>query len=351
MKQTPLIVLTGGGTAGHVMPCLALVPYLQDEGFDIYYIGSKGIEKKLIQDHGIKFKTISSGKLRRYFSFRNFLDIFNVIIGFLQSFIILVFNRPDVIFSKGGFVSVPVAVSGWLLRIPVVTHESDLTPGLANRIIGRFAHKILYSFKETSKYLPSDKSEYVGVPIRKELLNGDITLGKKLCGFKSDFPVILFMGGSLGAQKINEALKGAIDYLTTKYNIIHITGSGKKINFSHENYKSFEFLKDELKDIFALSNFIVSRSGANSIFEFLALQKPMLLIPLEQGSRGDQVHNANNFKSHGWAHILKESDLTPDTLITALEALISQKHEIKAPPPIAAAEKIISIIKFVGTHA
>ncbi|MBF0440897.1 MAG: undecaprenyldiphospho-muramoylpentapeptide beta-N-acetylglucosaminyltransferase [Oligoflexales bacterium] len=329
-KKEIHIVLTGGGTAGHVMPHLAMISEYVRRGWKLDYIGSSGIEKELIKDPQIKFHQIQAGKLRRYFSFENFIDVFRIMIGFIQSLILLVSIRPNIIFSKGGFVSVPVAMAGWLLRIPVISHESDVTPGLANRIIARFARRILFSFPDTKNHLPSEISIFAGIPIRPELLTGNRIEGLKLCCFadSDEMPVILIMGGSSGAQKINQALLEALPELVKKLRVIHITGKGKSIDFSHRNYKSFEYIGNELKDIYAASDMIVSRAGANSIFEFLSLKKPMLLIPLEAGSRGDQVDNAKCFLARGWAIVLREGHLSGNTLIESITALEIEKEKI-----------------------
>lgn len=322
MKKPRKIVLTGGGTAGHVMPHIAMLPDYETLGWQVFYIGSKGIEKNIMSSYPVPFYQISAGKLRRYFSLENFIDIFKVIFGVIQAFLLLVRIRPQLVFSKGGFVSVPVALSAWALGIPVISHESDLTPGLANKIINPFAKIIFYGFPETKKFLRSDKSKFVGIPIRKELSQGDPQRARQLCGFSDSLQkVILVMGGSLGAMRINEALHGILPQLVKTYKIIHITGAGKQLDFQHENYKSFEFLNDELKDVFALADFTISRAGANSIFEFFALKKPMILIPLEIGSRGDQLDNAKSFESLGIAVVVRESHLDSSSLMGAIRGI------------------------------
>lgn len=332
-NQAIKIVLTGGGTAGHVMPHIALLPYLKQQGWTPIYIGSKGIEKNLIARYQLPFFEIRVGKLRRYLSWENVTDIFRLMIGLIQSCYFLFKIKPQIVYSKGGFVSVPVAVAAKMLRIPVVTHESDLTPGLANRIIARFSNVILYSFPETGKYLNKYSAKLVGIPVRQDLLTGDASLGKKLCGFSfdSELPTILVMGGSLGAQRINDALAKALPELVKSYGVIHITGKGKGIAtyFSHPNYKSFEFLNEELKDILAAADVVISRSGANSIFEFLRLAKPMILIPLEIGSRGDQVDNARCFHEYGFAAVIREADLSEQKLLSVIEQVFLDRNLFK----------------------
>lgn len=337
-RPGPKIVLTGGGTAGHVMPNLALMPQLAAAGFEIHYVGSAGIEQELSEKAGLPFHCIASGKLRRYMSVKNFFDIFKVIVGLLQSVGILLKLRPQVIFSKGGFVAVPVTVAGWILGIPVVSHESDYTPGLANRIIARFAKKLLYSFPETARHIPASKGVLVSTPIRAELFTGQRQVGLDLCGFAGDVPVILVMGGSQGAQRLNDALLGALPELVKKFCVVHLTGKGKLIPFSHSRYRAFEFLGSELKDVFAVTDLVVCRSGANSIFEMLALKIPMILVPLEVGSRGDQVLNANSFQSRGWAVVLRETNMSAADLANAIENTFLKSADMRKAQESASAK-------------
>ena len=329
--QAPIrVVLTGGGTAGHVMPHIDLLEGLRKRGVETIYIGSNGIEKKIVADHRVPFYEIKAGKLRRYLSFQNLFDIFKVIFGFLQSVWLLWRLKPKLVFSKGGFVSVPVCVAARFLRIPVLSHESDLTPGLANRIIERFANRILYAFPDTAKYLRAKQNRLVGIPVRQELARGSREQAAELCHFQGALPTLLVMGGSLGAQRINEALLAILPDLIQRFHVIHICGQGKKISFEHPHYCSFEFLGTDLKHILALADFVVSRAGANSIFEFLALRKPMLLIPLEKGSRGDQIVNAECFSRLGLARTLREQALTPISLLNEIEALVANADRMRA---------------------
>ncbi len=342
--------MTGGGTAGHVTPHFALMPGIKQRGWRAFYVGSNGLEKPLVEAQGIEFKAVATGKLRRYFSIQNFFDLFKVGVGLVQAFFILLFKRPHVVFSKGGFVAVPVAWAAWLLRIPVVSHESDVTPGLANRLIAPFAQRIVYTFPETKKYLPAKSSVHAGTPIRAELFDGDVRVGAKVAGFDpgEKLPTVLVMGGSQGAQRINDALKEILPRLLESARVIHIHGKGKSIGFTHPRYKGFEFVSGELKDLFALADVVVSRAGANSIFEFLALRKPMLLIPLEQGSRGDQVINAESFAEKGWARILLERDLDAQTLLAAIAELQRDAGSIREKQSQfsarEAADKILNLL-------
>jgi UDP-N-acetylglucosamine--N-acetylmuramyl-(pentapeptide) pyrophosphoryl-undecaprenol N-acetylglucosamine transferase len=330
------VVLTGGGTAGHVMPNLS-------------YVGSGGVEKGLVHAAGVPFFEISTGKLRRYFSIQNFLDIGRIVLGFFQAFSLMLQLRPSVVFSKGGFVAVPVTLAAWICRIPVVTHESDVSPGLANKIIAPFSRKILYTFPETGKYLPPSRSEMVGTPVRQDLFGGSAEKGRSICGFADDKPILLVMGGSQGAQRINEALKAILPRITGDLNVVHLTGKGKSIGYSGPGYKGFEFLGEDLKDVFAATSMVVSRAGANSIFEILALKKPMLLIPLEVGSRGDQILNAKSFTEKGWAMTLSETKMNAETLDAAINDLRANARKLISRQAEANAEsvcsKIVGIIK------
>jgi UDP-N-acetylglucosamine--N-acetylmuramyl-(pentapeptide) pyrophosphoryl-undecaprenol N-acetylglucosamine transferase len=315
------IVLTGGGTAGHVMPHIAMIPAYRKWGWQLSYIGSDGIEKSLIEKEAIPYHTIATGKLRRYMSMQNFTDLFRIVKGFIQSLRLLHIIKPDLVFSKGGFVSVPVAYAAWLLRIPVVSHESDLTPGLANRLIAPFCRFLFYAFPDTAQHIKKKEKAEAGIPVRPNLFNGHKDRGLKLCDFERGIPVVLVMGGSLGAERINRVLQESLGELVRTWQVIHLTGKGKGINFTHPRYKAFDYVNEGLEDIFAVSDAVVSRAGANSLFELKALRKPMLLIPLDIGSRGDQIHNAESFARQGWAMVLSERNLTPETLRDHLERL------------------------------
>lgn len=315
------IVLTGGGTAGHVMPHIAMLPAYRRLGWDLSYIGSYGIEKSLIEKEKIPYYTIQTGKLRRYFSLQNFTDIFRIGWGFVQSIYLLGKIKPDLVFSKGGFVSVPVAFAAWLLRIPVVSHESDLTPGLANRLIAPFCRFLFYAFPDTKAYIKTQDSAEAGIPVRPSLFQGDRVRGLQRLDFENGIPVLLVMGGSLGAERINRSLQEILPDLLLHWQVVHLTGKGKSSGFAHPRYRAYEYVNEGLEDIFACSNAVISRAGANSLFELKALRKPMLLIPLEIGSRGDQVHNAKSFEKQGWAMVLSEKDLTAESLKDRLKLL------------------------------
>lgn len=330
-----IIVLTGGGTAGHVSLNQAIIPSLEDQGFTIHYIGSKdGIEVELIRDAfpHIQYHAISSGKLRRYVSLKNFTDPFRVMNGLKQAFMLLKKIKPSVIFSKGGFVSVPVVMAGKLAGIPVVFHESDVTPGLANKLAIPFAHHIFTVFKETLQHLPSEKSSCTGSIIRSELFKGNRANGLRYCGFKGEKKVVLIMGGSQGSSVLNDAIRSNLPELIASFDIIHLCGKGKvdKQLIQIVGYKQFEYVTTELPDLIHAADTIVSRAGSNSIFEFLALRKPMLLIPLsKQKSRGDQLLNANLFKEQGWAIVLEEEEVTSSSFMKALIKLDERSQRMK----------------------
>ena len=330
-ETTKKIVLTGGGSAGHVTPNIALIPALIKSGFEIYYIGSyNGIEKKLIEDYNIPYYGIATGKLRRYFDPKNFSDPFRVLKGFAEATSLLRRLKPDIVFSKGGYVSVPVVRAARALRIPYIVHESDMTPGLANKLSMTGARKICCNFPETMRLLPADRAVLTGTPIREELSQGSREEGKKLCGFTDDKPVLMVIGGSLGAQSVNETVRYALPRLLPNFNIVHICGKEKMDNLklSVPGYKQFEYVKTELKDIFAMADTVVSRAGANSICELLALKKPNILIPLStRSSRGDQMLNARSFEQQGFSVVIDNDDLDEDILVETIEELFNDREK------------------------
>lgn len=325
------IILTGGGTAGHVTPNLALIPKLKERDWEILYIGSyTGIEKELIENAGIEYRGISSGKLRRYFDWKNFTDPFKVIKGYFQSRKIIKEFKPDIVFSKGGFVAVPVTMAAAHKKVPVVAHESDMTPGLANKLSAPYASRICCNFPETLKYLPKEKAVLTGTPIREEILTGSREIGLKICGFNGEKPVLLIIGGSLGSVKVNNAVRSVLDKLNEQFDIIHICGKGNvdESLLNRAGYVQFEYVDKELRDLFAASDLLISRAGANAICEILALKKPNLLIPLSQAaSRGDQILNAESFEKQGYSMVLKEEDLNDESLLKAVKKLYDERAE------------------------
>ena len=352
------IVLTGGGTAGHVTPNMALVPKLIDEGYNIYYIGSyEGMEKKLIEDIGVTYYGISSGKLRRYFSLQNFTDPFRVIKGFGEARKLIKGLKPDVIFSKGGFVSVPVVLAGKRCKVPVIIHESDMTPGLANKLAIPSAVKVCCNFPETIEHLPAGKAVLTGSPIRQELLSGDKYKALEFLHFTQDKPVIMVVGGSLGSVAVNDAVRSILPELLQSFQVVHLCGKGK-IDESLkdlEGYAQFEYIKDELKDLFALTDLVISRAGANAICELLALHKPNLLIPLSaNASRGDQILNARSFERQGYSVVLEEEELNHDVLLKAITDLYQNRETyiqtMKNSPQQNSIDTIIDLIESVARH-
>lgn len=320
--------MTGGGTAGHVTPNIALMPALKARGFEIYYIGSlDGIEKKLIEEIGIKYYGVSTGKFRRYFSLKNLTDPFRVFKGIGEARKILKALSPDVVFSKGGFVGVPVVKAARKLGIPCIIHESDYSVGLANKLCFSAAEKICCDFPETLKSLPAEKGVLTGSPVRKELSEGNAGNGRIVCGFEDGKPVLLIIGGSLGAAAVNEAVRSALPELLKKYNVIHICGKGKTDDSFNdmEGYRQFDYVGRGLADLFAAADIVISRAGANSIFELLALKKPNILIPLP-GGRGDQLLNARSFEGQGYSMVIRQEELTTDLLVSKTDELFENKE-------------------------
>lgn len=349
------ILLTGGGTAGHVTPNMALIPGLRDLGYEIHYMGSyDGIEKKLIEEMGIPYTGISSGKLRRYLSAKNFSDPFRVLKGFKEAKAFIKEYKPDIVFSKGGFVSVPVVFAAKHYKIPVIIHESDMTPGLANKLAIPKAVKVCHNFPETSEYLPKSKSVYTGSPIRSELLAGNRIAGLDMCKFTANKPVIMVIGGSLGAVAVNNAVRSSLDELLKNYQIVHLCGKGKlDESFNNiEGYIQFEYIKSELKDLFAMSDIIISRAGANAICEILALKKPSILIPLSaNASRGDQILNAASFNKQGFSAVIEEENLTSELLIQTVNDVYENRSVyISAINKAPAGNAVAAILNLIEEH-
>lgn len=347
------IIMTGGGSAGHVTPNLALIPKLKEMGYEIQYIGTRdGIERKIIEGEKIKYHSISGGKLRRYFDIKNFSDPFKVIKGIFEAQKIMREEKPDVVFSKGGFVAVPVVIAAFFNKIPVIAHESDITPGLANKISIPYCSKICVTFPESLQNIKKDKGVLTGTPIREELFKGNKSLGTSICGFSDNKPVVLIIGGSLGSVKINENIRIILDKLLPKYNIAHICGKGNLDDkLKHKKgYKQFEYVAEELPHLMQCSDLVISRAGANSIFELLALKKPNLLIPLSRSSsRGDQILNAASFEKSGYSMVLQEEELNGEILKNKIEELYLKKDEYIRNMGESSikngVEKIIEVIK------
>lgn len=349
------ILMTGGGTAGHVTPNIAMLSKLKKMGYEIHYTGTRdGIEKQLIEGEGIPYHAVSAGKLRRYLDLKNLTDIFKVMKGFTDSIGVIRRVKPDIVFSKGGFVSCPVVWAAWMNRIPAIVHESDYTPGLANKLSIPFAKKICFTFPETEKYLPQGKGVLTGIPVRERLFTGNAAEGRKICSFNDKKPVIMVIGGSQGSGVLNNIIRSSLKELLTKYQVCHICGKG---NISRElsntqGYKQFEYINEEQPHIFAMADVVVSRAGATTIFELLALKKPNLLIPLSrQASRGDQILNANSFKKQGYSEVLEEENLNTQSLLESIDELYKKREKyIIAMKASAVGNGADGVIKVIEQH-
>ena len=349
------IVFTGGGTAGHVTPNIALISKLQEKDYDIHYIGSyQGIERELIEKLGIPYYGIASGKLRRYFDVRNFSDPFRVWKGYREARKLIKKLRPDLVFSKGGFVSVPVVIAAKRCKIPAIIHESDMTPGLANKLAIPSAAKVCANFPETVQYLPQGKAVLTGTPIRKELFAGNRIRGLEFCGFHSGLPVLLIVGGSTGSAVVNEAVRNLLPTLLKRFQVVHLCGKGKTDSSYNnvEGYVQYEYISAELSDLFAAADLVISRAGANAICELLALRKPMILVPLSAAaSRGDQILNAESFERQGFSYLIKEEDLTNETLLAGVNYVFEHKDDyisvMKKSVLSDAAETIVKLMEEV----
>ena len=347
------IVLTGGGTLGHVTPHLALIPHLKKAGYEIHYVGTEnGMEAgRMRAEPGITYHAVKSGKLRRYFSWQNFTDPFRVVYGAFQSAHLMGKLKPDVVFSKGGFVAVPVVFGAWLHRIPVLCHESDLTPGLANKLCKPFARRFATTFPECAEAL-GKKAEMTGTPLRQELFSGDREAGLRLLGFSGQKPVLLMMGGSSGARSVNEALRAALPELVKDFDVAHICGKGnlEPSLDGTPGYAQIEFLDAELPDVLACADMVLSRAGANALCEFQALARPMLLIPYPKGAgRGDQILNAQSLEKRGLCRVLLQENMTKDTLAEAVRSTWADRdvltEALKNAPPADGTRRVLEMIE------
>ncbi|MFM2323004.1 MAG: UDP-N-acetylglucosamine--N-acetylmuramyl-(pentapeptide) pyrophosphoryl-undecaprenol [Pseudomonadota bacterium] len=320
MSKRIKIIFTGGGSAGHVTPSLPLISAFKRKDAEVFYVGSEqGIERTLIEALNIPYYPITTGKLRRYWTWKNLLTPFQLLLGIWQSFLLCRRLKPDVIFSKGGFVALPIVIAARLNGIPVVIHESDLSPGLANRLSFPFAKLICITFAATAQFFKNQsKVLLTGMPIREFLYHGDPEKGLKLCEFTDNKkPVLLVMAGGLGSIVINEAIRRLVPPLTKEFQIIHLCGKNK-YDPSFEGlvaYKQFEYLQDELADVLACADLVLSRAGATSIYELLALAKPHILLPLsKKASRGDQIDNAKYFSLQGFSQVIYAEEFSDEKL-------------------------------------
>lgn len=317
------ILFTGGGTAGHVTPNIGLIQQCLAEQWQVIYAGSKtGIEKSIIENLKIPYHSIATGKLRRYFSWRTFIEPFVIFLGIVQGFFLCRKIKPNVVFSKGGFVAFPIVVGAWLNRIPVIVHESDLSPGLANKLSFPFAQKICMTFDVAKQHFPADKIVVTGLPFRDALLEGNADKGREFCQFTTKKPILLILGGSLGAAIINQTVRQILPKLLNIFQVVHVCGKGKidsNLN-NQQDYRQFEYIDAELADVFACADLVVSRAGANAVHELLRLKKPHVLIPLsKRASRGDQIENANFYEKQGVSRVLLEENLTAESLFNMIE--------------------------------
>lgn len=347
------IVLTGGGTAGHITPNIALLPGLREQGVEMHYIGLRnGMEAELIAREGVPFHGIRAGKLRRYLDVKNLLDLGNTGIGMVQALRILRKVKPDVVFSKGGFVSCPVVWAAWLCRIPVVLHESDITPGLANRLCLPFARKVCAAFPETLPHLPPGKGVLTGLPIRDALYAGDAATGRAMCRFSHEKPVIMIIGGSQGAERINAVVRATLPALTQEFQVCHLCGKGNvRPELDHlDGYRQFEYVSDDLPYLFAMADMVISRAGATTLFELLALRKPHLLIPLAaRASRGDQILNAASFEKQGFSRVLPEERLDEAAFMQVVRETYRERGcyiaAMERVGAVAATDAVLTVIR------
>jgi UDP-N-acetylglucosamine--N-acetylmuramyl-(pentapeptide) pyrophosphoryl-undecaprenol N-acetylglucosamine transferase len=326
-RGAPHLLLVGGGSAGHVIPSIPLIDHFRARGWSLSYVGSAdGPEHGLIAPLGVPFHVISVGKLRRYFSLQNLTDLFRTGAGVWQAWRLLQRLRPDVVFSKGGYVSVPVVMAAWLRGIPVVAHESDLTPGLANRLAMPFVSALCTNFPGTrvggeGGRRRAPRVVRTGTPLRPALTGGDPAKGRAMCGAPPDRQLLVVVGGSLGAAAINRTVWAALPELTERFFVVHVCGRGARLPALEAvaGYRAYEFVGDGWGDILAAADLVVSRAGANALYELLALGKPHLLIPLSRAaSRGDQIENAAYAEEAGLSVVLPEEDLNSTTLVDRL---------------------------------
>jgi UDP-N-acetylglucosamine--N-acetylmuramyl-(pentapeptide) pyrophosphoryl-undecaprenol N-acetylglucosamine transferase len=348
------IIFTGGGSAGHVTPNIALIKQAQKMGDQVSYVGSEqGIERQLIEPLNIPYYAVDSGKLARQLTLKNLLSPFKVLHGIWQSYFLCRRLKPDVVFSKGGFVAVPIVVGAWLNHIPVIAHESDMTPGLANKLCYPFAKKVGVSFPNSEQFFKNkDKVVWTGNPIRQEMLEGSAVRGKAFLNFSHEKPILLIYGGGSGSVVINQAVRNALPEILKQFNLVHCCGKGKTDAAFNEmvGYRQFEYLNQELPDVMAAAAIVISRAGANSVFELLALHKPHLLIPLsKKASRGDQIDNAKYCQQLGLSDVLFEEALTPESLLAHVQALWdsrqARKEKLVQYALPNAVEKLISLIQ------
>ena len=355
------IVFTGGGTGGHIFPGLAVVDELRKKTvLNIVWIGSsRGMDRELVENHHVTFYGISTGKLRRYFSLSNLADMFRIVGGVFSSFFLLLKLKPVLVFSKGGFVSVPPCFAAKILRIPVITHECDFSPGLATRINARSASTILVSYEETRSAFPEklrNRITVTGNPVRPVFYSASSEKGRSFLGCTgNDIPILFVQGGSLGARQVNDMVAGCLDKLCSRFIVVHQTGAQNADQMTvpenpltRERYKPFTFIRSEMPDVLAAASVVVARSGANTVWQCAASGKPMILVPLEKGSsRGDQVENAAYFVSRGAAIMLTGTDATSEKLAETVLTFADNpdlREEMAAKSAVLGAVRPASVI-------
>ena len=324
------LVVVGGGSAGHVIPARPVMQRFLDEGHSVDFVGTpSGLEQDLVADLAVGFYAIRAGKLRRYFSWQNLLDLGNILTGLLQSLILMAKLRPDVVFSKGGFVSFPLVFAAWLWRVPVVAHESDITPGLANRLVKPFVRSFCVTFADT-QLTTRARVVHSGTPIRPDMLAGDPQRGRHMLPFAETAPIIVVTGGSLGADALNQVVRASLDRLTESHLVVHVVGPGKQVVVQHPRYCQFEYVNEGWGDILAAADVVVSRAGANALFELISLRKLSILVPLSKAvSRGDQIDNAAYAQRQNLAWVIQDEALTPDTLLNGVATVQAQRQELR----------------------
>jgi len=334
------LLVVGGGSAGHVIPALPVIAAMQAIGAEVSYVGTySGLEEDLVKDAGVAFYPISAGKLRRYFSWQNFTDLFRIMRGMVQAFFLLGRVKPDVVFSKGGFVSFPVALAAWLRRVPVVAHESDITPGLANRLVLPFTRTLCVSFPQTRIGHAKVKVVHTGTPLREAVVNGSAEAGRALLGIDTDKPLLVVTGGSLGADALNTVIRDALPQLLQRYYVLHVCGHGKLADAAAAGYMQKEYVGEGWGDMLAAADVVVSRAGANALFELLTIAKPNLLVPLSaRASRGDQIQNAAYAQQAGYSHVVQEDVFDAAALMRGLAEL--EQNEAQYRQALASFEKV-----------
>ena len=352
------VLVVGGGSAGHVLPTIPIITKLKDSGYKVCFIGSRsGMEERLLVGVCIDFFSIPTGKLRRYFSFQNVLDFFGFCFGVLYSLFIISRIKPSVIFSKGGFVSLPVVLAGWLLRVPILAHESDRTPGLANRISMPFLSTYCTSFPSKEDLNTKFRHVHTGSPVRAEMLLGDRARGKEMLNYVDEKPILIVTGGSQGSEFINQNVRAVLEELLERFNVLHICGQGNLLPINKNGYKQIEYVSKNWGHMLAAADLVVSRAGANALFELLALRKVCIYIPLSKTwSRGDQIDNSQYVVENNFGKVLDEDALTSSSFLEEIlktyKSRESHRQSLEAYSAIDASTMIYDeILDLVGRRS